>query len=76
MFQQTGKYIIAAGVILVLIGIIFNFFGNHLKFPGRSPGDIRIEKENFNFYFPVVTCILLSVVVTIALWLIRFFSSK
>ena len=41
---------------------------------GKLPGDIRIERENFRFYFPVVTCILISLVLTGIMWLIRFFS--
>ena len=38
---------------------------------GRLPGDIRIERENFHFYFPLVTCLLLSLVLSLVVWLIR-----
>lgn len=74
--QQAGKIIIVAGIIIILIGLIFYFFGNHLKFIGKLPGDIRVQKENFSFYFPVVTCLLISALITIVLWLIRYFSNK
>ena len=40
---------------------------------GRLPGDIRIERENFRFYFPLVTCLLLSLVLSLVLWVIRLF---
>ena len=38
---------------------------------GRLPGDIRIERENFRFYFPLVTCLLLSLILSLVVWLIR-----
>ena len=73
MNSETGKWIIGAGVVMVLIGIIIYFFHDKLNWIGRLPGDIRIEKENFKFYFPIVTMILLSVVVSFLIWLIRKF---
>ena len=54
-----------------MIGIIIYFFHDKLNWIGRLPGDIRIEKENFRFYFPITTMILLSVVVTVIIWLAR-----
>jgi hypothetical protein len=41
---------------------------------GKLPGDIRIERENFRFYFPLTTCILLSLLLTGVMWLVRYFS--
>jgi len=73
MNSETGKWIIGAGVIIVLVGIIIYFFHDKLNWIGRLPGDIRIEKENFRFYFPVVTMILLSLVATFIIWLVRKF---
>ena len=73
MNSETGKWVIGAGVVIVLIGIIIYFFHDKLNWIGRFPGDIRIEKENFKFYFPIVTMILLSVVVSFLIWLIRKF---
>lgn len=65
MDQQTGKYIIAGGLIIVLAGIIIYFFHGHFKWIGRLPGDIRIEKTNFRFYFPIATLIIFSIIITI-----------
>ena len=72
MNQATGKYIIIAGIIVVLTGIIIYFFGNKLNFLGRLPGDIRIEKDNGSFYFPITTCILLSLLISVLVRLIQW----
>ena len=71
--QAIGKPLIIAGLIVIGLGIIFYFFGNKLHFLGRLPGDIRIERENFKFYFPVVTLILISVIINLIIWIIRRF---
>ena len=71
MNQQTGKYIIVFGLIVILIGAIVYFFGNKLHWIGRLPGDIRIERENFRFYFPLTTMILFSVLLTLIVNLLR-----
>ena len=64
-----GRAIIALGVLLVLVGIAIEF-GPRLPFRvGRLPGDIYIHGKNTTFYFPIVTCILLSVVLTLVMWL-------
>ena len=73
MNSETGKWIIGIGVIIILVGIIIYFFSDKLNWIGRLPGDIRIEKENFRFYFPIVTMILFSLLGTIIIWLIRKF---
>ena len=67
MDQQTGKYILAAGILIVVAGILVYFFHDHLKWIGRLPGDIRIEKHNFRFYFPITTMIIFSVILTLLL---------
>ncbi|HOX75864.1 MAG TPA: DUF2905 domain-containing protein [Bacteroidales bacterium] len=69
--QQTGKILIVAGIILVIAGLVIYFAGNKLNWLGHLPGDIRIEKENVRFYFPVTTMILISVVLSLILYLIR-----
>jgi uncharacterized membrane protein len=69
--QQFGKILIAIGFIIVIVGIILLFFGDKLSFLGRLPGDIRIERENFRFYFPITTMILLSAILSFVLWIIR-----
>ena len=62
-----------AGGLLLLAGVIIYFFHDKLHWIGRLPGDIRIEKESFHFYFPITTMILLSLVVTGLIGLIRRF---
>ena len=73
MNSETGKWIIGIGGIVILIGIIIYFFHDKLNWIGRLPGDIRIEKENFRFYFPIVTMILFSLLGTLIIWFIRKF---
>ncbi len=74
--QEIGKILIDIGIILLIVGIILAFFGDKLSFLGRLPGDIRIEKENFRFYFPITTTILISVIVSLLIWLIRQIGGK
>ena len=73
MEHNAGKYIIALGVIIVVVGVIIYFFGDKLHWLGRLPGDIRIEKENSRFYFPITTMILFSLVLTLLINLIKKF---
>lgn len=68
---QWGKLIIVIGILLVIVGIIIYFWGNKFSWIGHLPGDIRVEKENFRFYFPITTMILISIVVSV---LIRLFN--
>lgn len=71
MDQQTGKFILIAGLLIVVAGTIIYFFHDYFKWIGRLPGDIRIEKQNFRFYFPFTTMILFSLVLTILIQIIR-----
>jgi len=71
MNSDTGKYIIITGVLIVLLGVLIYFFHDKLNWIGRLPGDIRIERENFKFYFPITTMIIFSVVITIIVQLIK-----
>lgn len=71
MNSETGKYIIIAGIFLALAGVIIYFFHDKLHWIGRLPGDIRIEKENFRFYFPITTMIIFSILATALVYLIR-----
>lgn len=73
MYQQTGKYIILAGALVVILGVAIYFFHDYFKWIGRLPGDIRIEKENYRFYFPLVSMILISVIATIIINIIKRF---
>lgn len=73
MNSDTGKWIIIAGIGIVVIGILIYFFHDKLHWIGRLPGDIRIEGENTRFYFPITTMIIISVVLTILVNVIKRF---
>ena len=73
MNSQAGKYLIFTGILIIVIGIIVYFFHNKLNWIGRLPGDIRIEKENFKFYFHLTTMILLSLLLTLIMNIIKRF---
>jgi Protein of unknown function (DUF2905) len=73
MNSETGKWVIGIGVVIILVGIVIYFFHDKLNWIGRLPGDIRIEKDNFRFYFPITTMILISLLGTFIIWLIRKF---
>ena len=64
--QAIGKILIFFGMTLAAAGIIFVLI-DKIPWAGRLPGDIYIEKKNFSFYFPVATCILISVVISLFL---------
>ncbi len=65
-----GKIIFIAGIIIAIIGLIIMFF-NKIPFIGKMPGDIIIKKENFTFYFPIVTSILLSIILSLIFYFLR-----
>ncbi len=68
--KNMGKFIIILGLILVIAGVIIHF-ADKIPWIGRLPGDILIKKENFTFYFPLATSIILSIVITLVIYLIR-----
>jgi sterol desaturase/sphingolipid hydroxylase (fatty acid hydroxylase superfamily) len=70
----TGKLIIVLGVLMLIIGVAIWALGR-LGFRGL-PGDIRYESENVRFYFPIVSCIVLFVILTLGLWLWHRLSQK
>lgn len=65
-----GRSLIILGLVIVLAGIIVSLAG---KFPwlGRLPGDISIKRENFSLYFPLATCLLISALFSVIMWLFR-----
>lgn len=70
--NPVAKMLIAAGVVLIVVGLLWQVGGKFISL-GRLPGDIVVEKENFRFYFPITTSILLSILLTIIFSLFRFF---
>ena len=74
--ETISRYIMLAGLVLVFVGALL-YGAAKLNLPlGRLPGDIHIEGAGGSFYFPVVTCILLSIVLSVALNLIGRFLNK
>ncbi len=65
-----GKSLIVIGLIIAAIGVILSFAGR-IPWLGRLPGDIFIKRENFTFYFPLATSILVSLVLSLVLWFLR-----
>ncbi|MDZ4859217.1 MAG: DUF2905 domain-containing protein [Candidatus Hydrogenedentes bacterium] len=69
--SSIGRLLIVAGIILAIVGLIFvaggrfGFFGL-----GKLPGDIRIERDNAHIYFPIVTCIVISLVLTAIFYIV------
>ncbi|MBE0574335.1 MAG: DUF2905 domain-containing protein [Desulfuromonadales bacterium] len=70
MYNDLGKVLIVLGLLLVGIGLLMTF-GVKFGFLGRLPGDIRIERENFTFFFPLGTCLLISLLLSLLFWLFR-----
>ena len=65
-----GKILIIIGFILIVVGLIVTY-SDRIPFIGRLPGDISVERENFRFYFPLTTSILISIVISLVLYLIN-----
>lgn len=65
-----GRQLIILGLIIAAIGVIFSI-APRIPWLGRLPGDIFIKRENFSFYFPLGTCILISLLLSFILWLFR-----
>jgi len=70
--RELGKFIVIFGVITTLVGLVM-WGGFAPKWLGRLPGDIRIEREHSAFYFPIVTCIVLSILMSLILSLFSIF---
>lgn len=70
--SNVPKILIVTGAVLIVIGLLWMFLGRFVQL-GRLPGDIAVERGNFRFYFPIVTCIVLSVVFSLIMAVIRWF---
>jgi hypothetical protein len=68
--RELGKLVVIIGVIMTLVGLVL-WSGFAPKWLGRLPGDIRIERDHSAFYFPIVTCIILSIVLSLLLSIFR-----
>ena len=70
MLSDLGKVLMGAGLILLVVGGLLTVSGK-IPWLGRLPGDLYVERDNFRFYFPLGTSILLSVAVSLLLWIFR-----
>lgn len=75
MDQHFGWLLLAVGLVMALVGLVW-LMAPSIPWLGRLPGDIRIEGESYRFYFPLTTCLLLSLVVSALVWLIRSFNRQ
>lgn len=69
--SDIGKTLVVVGLGLVVLGLLVWLDGKMNLPLGRLPGDIRIDRPNFKFHFPLTTCLLISVVLTVIMWLLR-----
>ena len=70
MMAPTGKMLIILGIVLIVIGLAFTY-GPKIPWLGKLPGDISIKKDNFSFYFPITTSIIISIILTILFSIFR-----
>lgn len=68
--NPVAKYLIIAGVVLIAAGLFWQLGGHKLPL-GRLPGDIAVERQGFRFYFPIATSIILSLLLSLVLYLFR-----
>ena len=69
-FNQLGKILIFIGIFIVVLGALF-LLGHKIPWLGKLPGDIYIKKNNFTFYFPIVTSILISLLLSLIFYFFR-----
>lgn len=70
MLGGLGKLLVIAGAVLVALGVVL-MLSDRIPWLGRLPGDIVVRRENFTFYFPLATSLLISVILSLLLWLFR-----
>jgi len=68
--EGLGKALIFIGIVLAVFGVIF-LLGGKIPWLGHLPGDISIERERFTFYFPLATCLLVSVLISLVVYFFR-----
>ena len=68
--QQIGRWLIAAGIVIVLLGVLVVLLGRLGLF--RLPGDLEFGSKNWRVYIPIASCIVISIILTLVLWLINY----
>jgi hypothetical protein len=66
---MISRWLVTAGLVLVVVGLLWPWLGKLGL--GRLPGDIVIERGNFSFYFPILTCLAVSLIVSLILWFLN-----
>jgi len=69
--QQFGKWLIAAGLFIVVLGVLMVVLGRFGLF--KLPGDLEFGSKNWRIYFPIASCVIISIILTLILWLINYF---
>lgn len=72
MNHDLGKILIVIGALILIIGIVLTIYGK-IPFLGKLPGDIKIERENFTFYLPIASSILISIIISLIFYFFKFF---
>jgi hypothetical protein len=70
MMDGFGKTLIYLGIIFIVVGLVFSA-GGKIPWLGHLPGDIYIQRERFTFFFPLMSCLIISVIITLVLYLFR-----
>ena len=68
--HDIGKILFVVGLVIAGVGLLL-WLGIGRGWLGRLPGDIHYSKGNFSFYFPIVTCLIISAILTLLMWLFR-----
>ena len=68
--SELGKVLVVIGLVIAATGALL-WLGVGRNWLGRLPGDIHYSRGNFSFHFPIITCLLLSIILTVLLWLFR-----
>ena len=69
--QQIGKWLIITGIVIALFGVLVVILGRIGLF--KLPGDLEFGSKNWRIYFPIASCIVISIILTLILWLISYF---
>lgn len=76
MNAEWPKIFVSIGLILIFAGLILYYFPSFLTWFGKLPGDIRIERKSFSFYFPITSMIIITLLVQFIIWMIGYFKLK
>jgi len=70
--EGVGKLLVLLGTVIVVVGLALMFF-EKIPYLGKLPGDIHVKKDNFEFYFPLATSVLISILLSAIVWVVNYF---